>query len=897
MELSKTYEPAAVEDKWYRAWRERGYFHGDELRSGKTFSMVMPPPNITGSLHMGHALNNTIQDILCRYHRMRGDVTLWIPGTDHASIATQYVVERQLAAEGTDRRALGREKFVERVWSWRKESGSTITRQLARLGVSCDWERERFTMDEGLSRAVREVFVTLYEQGLVYRDRYLINWCPRCRTALSDLEAEHQETSGELYHLRYPYADGSGAIVVATTRPETLLGDTAVAVHPEDERYRDKVGKQVILPALGRRIPIIADPVVSREFGTGAVKITPGHDPNDFLTGKRHGLPIVSVMDEEARMTAEAGRYRGLDRYECRKQLVADLEAEGLVEKIEPHQLAVGQCYRCRTVVEPLLSVQWFVKVGPLAAPAIAAVRDGRTRFVPEHWEKVYFGWMENVRDWCISRQLWWGHQVPAWYCLDCNRGAIRGEAGQGTLVSEHATPIVSRTEPTDCPRCHGKNLVRDSDVLDTWFSSALWPFSTMGWPDKTATLERFYPTSALVTGFDIIFFWVARMMMMGLHFMNDVPFREVYVHALVRDEQGQKMSKSKGNVIDPLELLDRYGTDALRFTLVALSAMGRDIKLSEDRVEGYRNYANKIWNAARFVLMNAAGEQTGSGGLPLPADDLTLADRWILHRLAAVSAEVRTALESYRFNEAASALYRFLWSDYCDWYLEMAKISLAEPVRRATTLGVLVGVLERFLRLLHPFMPFLTEDLWQALPTTKTVESIMIATYPEADADWLRADVDAMDTVIEAIRAVRNVRADLNVAPSSAIDLVVFGGGGRRLEPHEGYLRRLAGVGAIDYRDGGERLKGAATVVVDGLELAIPLRGLIEDPAAEIARNRKQLEKLDKEMRGIAAKLANPQFLERAPAEIIEKEREKERELAERRASLERNVERLSAL
>jgi valyl-tRNA synthetase len=897
MELSKTYDPSAVEHKWYRAWREHGYFHGDEFRSGKTFSMVMPPPNITGSLHMGHALNNTIQDILCRYHRMRGDVTLWIPGTDHAGIATQNVVERQLAANGTDRRVLGREKFVEIVWSWKKESGSTITRQLASLGVSCDWQRERFTMDEGLSRAVREVFVTLYEQGLVYRDRYLINWCPRCRTALSDLEAEHQETTGELYHLRYPYADGSGAIVVATTRPETLLGDTAVAVHPDDERYRDKVGKQVILPVLGRRIPIIADPVVSREFGTGAVKITPGHDPNDFLTGKRHGLPVISVMDEEARMTAEAGRYRGLDRFECRKQLVADLEAEGLVEKIEPHQLAVGQCYRCRTVVEPLLSVQWFVKVGPLAAPAIAAVRDGRTRFVPEHWEKVYFGWMENVRDWCISRQLWWGHQVPAWYCLDCDRGAIRGDTRQGMVVSEHATPIVSRTEPTDCPRCHGKNLVRDSDVLDTWFSSALWPFSTMGWPDKTATLERFYPTTTLVTGFDIIFFWVARMMMMGLHFMGDVPFREVYVHALVRDDQGQKMSKSKGNVIDPLELLDRYGTDALRFTLVALSAMGRDIKLSEDRVEGYRNYANKIWNAARFVLMNADGEQTGSGGLPLPADDLTLADRWILHRLAAVSAEVRTALESYRFNEAASALYRFLWSDYCDWYLELAKISLAEPARREATLGVLVGVLERFLRLLHPFMPFLTEELWQSLPTPKTVESIVIAAYPEVDADWLLADVDTMDTVIEAIRAVRNVRADLNVTPSAALELVVFGGGGRRLEPHEGYLRRLAGVKTVDYRDGGERLKGAATVVIDGLELVIPLRGLVEDPAAEIARNRKQLEKLDKEMRGITAKLANPRFLERAPAEIIEKEREKERELAERRATLERNVERLSAL
>jgi valyl-tRNA synthetase len=897
VELPKTYEPSSVEDKWYRLWSERGYFRGDEARGGRAFSMVIPPPNITGSLHMGHALNNTIQDILSRYHRMLGDVTLWIPGTDHAGIATQNVVERQLAAEGTDRRALGRERFVARVWSWRKESGSTITRQLARLGVSCDWERERFTMDEGLSRAVREVFVRLYEQDLIYRDRYLINWCPRCRTALSDLEAEHQETAGELYHLRYPYADGSGAIVVATTRPETLLGDTAVAVHPDDERYRDSVGKQVILPALGRRIPIIADASVSREFGTGAVKITPGHDPNDFLTGKRHGLPMISVMDEEARMTPEAGPYRGLDRYECRKRLVADLEAEGLVEKIEPHQLAVGQCYRCRTVVEPLLSVQWFVRVGPLAARAIEAVRDGRTRFVPEHWEKVYFGWMENIRDWCVSRQLWWGHQIPAWYCRDCDENAVHGDGVDGFVVSERAVPIVSREDPTECPRCRGSTLIRDSDVLDTWFSSALWPFSTMGWPEQTATLSRFYPTSVLVTGFDIIFFWVARMMMMGLHFMNDVPFRDVYVHALVRDEQGQKMSKSKGNVIDPLELLDRYGTDALRFTLVALSAMGRDIKLSEERVEGYRNYANKIWNAARFVLLNVGAEQSATIRLPLPADNLTLADRWILHRLAVVSAEVRAALDSYRFNEAASALYRFLWSDYCDWYLEMAKISLGEPDRRATTLGVLVGVMERFLRLLHPFMPFLTEELWQALPASKDTESIMIAAYPAAEADWLRADVDAMDTVIETIRAVRNVRADLNVAPSAAIELVVFGGGRRRLEPHEGYVRRLAGVKTIDYRDGGERPKGAATVVVDGLELAVPLRGLIEDPAAEIARNRRQLEKLDKEMHAISAKLANPQFLERAPAEIVEKERGKARELGERRASLERSLERLSAL
>jgi valyl-tRNA synthetase len=899
VELAKAYEPAGVEEKWYRVWRERGYFHGDERREGKTFSMVIPPPNITGSLHMGHALNNTIQDILCRYHRMLGDVTMWIPGTDHAGIATQNVVERQLAAEGTERRALGRERFVERVWSWKKESGSTITRQLARLGVSCDWERERFTMDEGLSRAVREVFVTLYEEGLVYRDRYLINWCPRCQTALSDLESEHQPVDGKLWYVRYPRVDGRGHVVVATTRPETLLGDTAVAVHPEDERYRGLVGKRVILPTVGVEIPVIADEAVSREFGTGAVKVTPGHDPNDYLIGRRHGLEMISVMDTRARMTGQrVGKYVLRDRFECRTMIVDDLERQGLIEKVEPHAHSVGHCYRCRTIVEPLLSVQWFVKIAPLAEPAIAAVRDGRTRFVPDHWEKIYFGWMENIRDWCISRQLWWGHQIPAWYCRQCNAQYVLGsDENGGLLLTEHATPIVSRADPTACPRCGGGDLVRDGDVLDTWFSSALWPFSTMGWPEKAETLARFYPTSTLVTGFDIIFFWVARMMMMGLHFMKDVPFRHVYVHALVRDEQGQKMSKSKGNVIDPLELLDRYGTDALRFTLVALSAMGRDIKLSEDRVEGYRNFANKIWNAARFVLMNAAGQGPTEPQLPRPGDDLTLADRWILHRLAVTSGEVRAAIEAYRFNEAAAALYRFLWSDYCDWYLEMAKISLAEPGRRAATLGVLVGVLERFLRLLHPFMPFLTEELWQALPVQRKAQSVMVAAYPDADSEWMGVDVEAMETVIGAVRAVRNVRADLNVAPSAPVELIVFGDDPARLGPNDGYVRRLAGVRSIAYRGGEARPKGVATVVIDGLELAIPLHGLIDDPAAEIARNKKQLEKLDKEIRGLAAKLANAQFLERAPVEIVEKEREKERELGERRATLERNLERLSGL
>jgi valyl-tRNA synthetase len=912
-ELAKAYDPTAVEERWYRVWRERGYFHADETRDGKTFSMVIPPPNITGSLHMGHALNNTIQDVLARYHRMLGDVALWIPGTDHAGIATQNVVERQLAAKGLDRRALGREKFVETVWSWKKESGSTITRQLARLGVSCDWQRERFTMDEGLSRAVREVFVSLYEEGLIYRDRYLINWCPRCQTALSDLEAEHQELNGNLWHIRYHRADGKGAIVVATTRPETLLGDTAVAVHPDDERWRDWIGTELVLPVLGRRIPVIGDDTVSREFGTGAVKVTPGHDPNDFLIGRRHKLPMISVMDTSARMNAEAGPYAGLDRFEAREKIVAQLETEGLLEKVEPHKHAVGHCYRCRTIVEPMLSVQWFVKIEPLAKPAIAAVREGRTRFVPDHWEKTYFTWRENIRDWCISRQLWWGHQIPAWYCRTCDGAEIFGAAsppaapGGATsrrevtdelVVTERARPIVAREEPKTCPRCGKQDLVRDSDVLDTWFSSGLWPFTTMGWPEQTKTLERFYPTSVLVTGFDIIFFWVARMMMFGLHFMKEVPFRTVAVHALVRDEQGQKMSKSKGNVIDPLAVLDRFGTDALRFTLVAISAMGRDVKLSEDRVEGNRNFANKIWNAARFVLMSVGGRQVGGKPLPTPGGDLTLADRWILHRLAVATTEVRDAIEGFRFNEAAAALYRFLWNEYCDWYLEIAKVDLAGP-RAETTLAILVGALERFLRLLHPLMPFLTEELWQALPKPAgSAASIMIAPYPTPEAAWLAEGAGAaeMERVIEVVRSIRNLRADLNVPPKARPRVEIFPSAEatRLLGPSADVIRQLAGVGDLAFP--GERSPNGVTAVAGELEIVLLVAGLI-DTAAESERLDREIKKLDKEAERILGKLGNASFLERAPEDIVEAERAKAAELSEKRKKLDRSLAELRVL
>ncbi|MDX1765063.1 MAG: valine--tRNA ligase, partial [bacterium] len=630
--LDKVYDPAATENKWYAFWVDKGYFRGDLNRDHPFFSIVIPPPNVTGSLHMGHALNNTLQDILIRWKRMAGHNTLWMPGTDHAGIATQNVVERQLASENTSRHDLGRDQFVQRVWQWREEYGGVITNQLRRLGASCDWSRERFTMDDGLSRAVREVFVRLYEEGLIYRGNYIINWCPRCHTALSDVEVEHEETAGHLYHIRYPVIGRDRFLTVATTRPETMLGDTAVAVHPEDSRYEDLAGAKVRLPILDRELALVEDTYVDQDFGTGVVKITPAHDPNDFEVGLRHRLEQISVMDQDARMNEEAGKYAGMDRYACREALLADLKALDLLEKTEEHTHAVGHCYRCKTVVEPALSLQWFVRMKELAQPAIEAVEAGKVQFVPGGWQNTYFDWMRNIRDWCISRQIWWGHRIPAWYCHDCD----------GITVT--------RTDPTECAHCGSRGIEQESDVLDTWFSSALWPFSTLGWPDETPELEHYYPTSVLITGFDIIFFWVARMIVMGLKFMDDVPFRHVYIHALVRDAEGQKMSKSKGNVIDPLTMIDKYGTDAFRFTLTAFAAQGRDVRLSEDRIQGYRNFTNKIWNAARFALMNLADYQQD-----LPAGEPELADRWISSRLNRAVGDVLQALEEYKFNEAAS--------------------------------------------------------------------------------------------------------------------------------------------------------------------------------------------------------------------------------------------------
>jgi valyl-tRNA synthetase len=870
------YDPKEFEERWYRYWEERGEFVPTARQPNeRCFSIVIPPPNVTGSLHMGHALNNTLQDVLVRYHRMLGDAVLWVPGTDHAGIATQNVVERQLMAEGTDRHALGREAFVGRVWAWKEKSGGTITRQLRRLGVSCDWSMERFTMDEGLSRAVREVFVSLYEQGLVTRDRYLINWCPRCKTALSDIEVEHEERAGSLWHLRYPLTDGSGVIVVATTRPETMLGDTAVAVHPDDERYRSVVGKTVRLPVLEREIPVIADSYVQLEFGSGAVKITPGHDPNDYEMGLRHDLPMISVMNEDGTMSGAAGEYAGTTREECRDALVARFERDGTLDRVEAHTLSVGTCYRCHSVVEPLLSTQWFVQVRKLADEALRAVDDGGTRFVPSHWEKTYRAWMENIRPWCISRQLWWGHRIPAWYCAPCGR------------------IVVARETPTSCPDCGGA-LHQDEDVLDTWFSSALWPFSTMGWPDKTETLARFYPTSVLVTAFDIIFFWVARMMMMGLHFMGQVPFRDVYIHALVRDAEGQKMSKSKGNVIDPLTVVDEYGADAFRFTLAAFAAMGRDVRISTERIAGYRNFINKLWNAARFVELKRDG---GGGTCRLPDDPKLTASKWIRARLASAIDDVRAAIEGYRFNDAAARIYQFIWHEFCDWYIEIAKLALEESEdARRETLAVLTGVLEQTLRLLHPIAPFVTEELWQSLPQQgRATGSIMRAPFPQAPSHWREAEAEAeIAAVVDIVRAARNVRAEMNIAPKIELELWVGEGPARAVVArHADLVRRLARLGRVHLD--GTAPRGAATAVAAGTEISIPIADHV-DLAAEAARLAKEIARLGQEIGKLENKLGNASFVERAPVEVVEKDRARLQTSVDERATLQRSLERVVA-
>src|SRR5688572_6004352 len=852
-ELSDRYEPAAVEDRRYPRWEKNGYFRGDAQSAKKPFSIVIPPPNVTGSLHIGHALNNTLQDILVRLKRMDGFNVLWMPGTDHAGIATQVVVERQLAEEGKTRYDVGREAFVERVWKWKEASGGTIIRQLKRLGASCDWSRERFTMDPGLSRAVREVFVRLYDEGLIYRDDYIVNWCPRCQTVLSDLEVEREERDAQFVYIKY------GPLTLGTVRPETKLGDTGLAVHPKDKRYAQYVGQTLDIPSVNGTISVrvVADEAVDPKFGTGVIKVTPGHDPTDFEIGRRHNLPIRTVIGFDGKMTEAAGPYAGMDRFEARKKIVEDLQALGLVDRIEPYRHAVGVCYRCKTVVEPLVSKQWYLNVKPLAEVAVRAVRDKRIKIVPRAWNKTYYHWMDNIRPWCISRQLWWGHRIPAWYC-----------DAEGSVH-------VSREDLHACPKCGGA-LRRDEDVLDTWFSSALWPFSTFGWPDDTPELRTFYPTSVLSTGFDIIFFWVARMVMMGLHFMKDVPFRDVYIHALVRDAEGQKMSKSKGNVVDPLEVMTKYGTDAFRFTLAALAAQGRDIRISEDRVEGYRNFANKLWNASRLVLANLDGyDARAARRVPL-----ALPDRWIASRLAETTRAVRTHLTRYRFNDAAGALYQFVWHELCDWYLEAAKPALygSDPARRQATQHTLVTTLETTLRLLHPFMPFITEELWQRLPGREARgESIMIAPYPKAGRRKGDAGVEReMAVIMDTVTAIRNIRGEMRVSPAVTLLTTVKPAPAHAalLREHAPLIQSLARA-TLSIDPAAVRARGAALGVVGETEIYVDLSGVV-DLAAERQRLEKEIKRADDAIGFARAKLQRPDFTERAPAEIVAKERER---------------------
>ncbi len=879
--LQKVYDHTDVEGKWYARWKQGGYFEAEATSDKPPFTIVIPPPNVTGSLHMGHALTVTIQDVLVRHKRMSGFNTLWLPGTDHAGIATQMVVERELAKEGLDRFDLGREAFLEKVWEWKAVYHARITKQLEAMGCSLDWSRERFTMDEGLSKAVREVFVTLFEQDLIFRADRLVNWSPGCQTVLSDLEVVHEEKQGSLWHMAYPVAESDEQLVVATTRPETMLGDTAVAVHPDDPRYQHLIGKEIALPLTDRRIPIIGDAIlVDMEFGSGAVKVTPAHDPNDFETGKRHDLPMISVLDRDAKVNENApAKYQGMDRFEARKQVVADLDAAGLLVKIEEHTNKVGTCQRSGVIVEPMLSKQWYVKAAILAKPAADAVRSGRTKIVPKAWEKTYFHWMDNIRDWCISRQLWWGHQIPAWHCP------------QGHIT-------VSRADATACAECGSTELRQDEDVLDTWFSSGLWPFSTLGWPDKTPELSTFYPTTIMETGFDIIFFWVARMMMMGIHFMGEVPFDTVLLHAMVRDEKGEKMSKTKGNVIDPLDVSQQYGADSLRFTLAAMAGHGRDIKLSPKAVEGNRNFINKIWNACRFALMNLEGFDPDA---PKPAK-LGRTDRWILSRLDRAASKVDAAMETLSINEAAQTLYHFFWSELCDWYIELSKPVLYaedQPEARAAAQWTLAKVLDSALRLLHPFIPFASEEIWQSLPKASgSTPVLMIAEFPKGGERDTEAETEVQQ-LMDTITAVRNVRGELNLGANRPVPVVLRvndEGMAALFEGEQLILQRLARITELSVQIGGERPKGAAMQLAGEVEVHVPLAGLI-DFEEELTRLDKERAKVQKKLEQVQKKLGNPRFVENAPAEIVEKERGRQAEMEAKLSKLDESRARIEAL
>ncbi len=867
-ELPKTYDPKSVEDKLYKFWVDSGFFHAEVNPDKKPYTIVIPPPNVTGQLHMGHAFDETLQDILIRTKRMQGYEALWMPGTDHAGIATQIKVEENLRKEeGLTRYDLGREEFLKRVWAWKDKFGSRIISQLKKLGTSCDWDRERFTMDEGCSKAVREVFVNLYNKGLIYKGHRIINWCPHCATALSDAEVEYETQPGKLWHIRYPLADGSGELVVATTRPETFMGDTGVAVNPNDERYKHLIGKTCILPIMNREIPIFGDEYVDMEFGTGCVKVTPCHDPNDFEMGQRHNLEQILVFNEDATVNANGGKYEGMDRYECRKAVVKDLEEGGWLVKIEDHEHNVGTCYRCGTTVEPMTSAQWFVKMAPLAKPAMDVVNEGKTKFVPDRFSKTYLRWMENVHDWCISRQLWWGHRIPAFYCDDC---------GEMT---------VSKTDVCTCPKCGGTHIHQEEDVLDTWFSSALWPFSTLGWPDKTKELEYFYPTSTLVTGYDIIFFWVARMIFSGVEHMGETPFETVYIHGLVRDAQGRKMSKSLGNGIDPLEVIDQYGADALRFTLATGNSPGNDMRFSDERVQASRNFCNKIWNASRFIQMNLTIDKDKAVQLPA---DLAIEDKWILSKFNTLVADVTRNIDQYELGLAAAKLNDFIWENFCDWYIEIAKTRLQtgdENVQK-----VLCYVLSGAMQLLHPFMPFITETIWQALPHEGP--SVMVSAWPEyKDELHFAAEEAQMESLMDAVRAIRNRRAEMNVPPSKKAKVLILTEKKDTFSAGAGFFPKLAYASEIELIDAvpADAAKMASVVTGDA-QIYMPMGDLI-DFEAERARLGKEKSKVEADIDFVMKKLNNPKFVDKAPEKVVVAEREKAEKLREHLAKLEESI------
>ena len=881
--LQSVYNPKIVEDEWYKYWLKNDIFTAKNKKSKENnYSIVMPPPNITGSLHIGHALNNTLQDIMIRWKRMQGYNVLWLPGTDHAGIATQNVVEREIGKEGKTRYDIGREEFTKRAWQWRDKYGSNILNQLKKIGCSCDWSRLRFTLDEGLSKAVRKVFVTLFEEGLIYRSNYVINWCPRCQTALADIEVEQREENANLYYVEYPIKNSpEEKITVATTRPETMLGDTAIAVNPKDKRYKKYIGKVAILPLVGRELPIVADDYVDPEFGTGAVKITPAHDLNDFELGQRHDLEEINILNDDGTTNKNAGKYNNMSVMECRKKIIEDLKEKGYLQKVDSYRHSIGHCYRCDTVIEPYLSKQWFVKIEELAKPAIDAVETDKTTFVPKRWSKVYFEWMYNIRDWCISRQLWWGHRIPVWYCQDC------GEM------------MVLMDDPLECSKCHSKNIIQDKDVLDTWFSSALWPFSTLGWPEDTPDLEEFYPTSLLITGFDIIFFWVARMMMMGLKFKNDIPFEKVFINPLIKDIEGKKMSKSKGNVIDPLLMIDQYGADALRMTLAALTIQANYIRLAKEKIETFRNFTNKIWNVARFSLTHLEDFDPEE----VKKDDLkySLFDEWILYQLNNTVKKVTESLNNFKFSDAAMTIYDFSWNYFCDWYVELIKETLYSKdgtAEKKTAQYVLWFVLDNILRLLHPFMPFITEEIWQKIPHKEL--SISISSWPEYEKIRAKKNLEEkVLTIQEVIKTIRNIKAEMNIPLARGIDVLINVVNNEKeelIKEHLPFIKNLAHVQSFQVGDSLEKPECSATGVLEDIEIFIPLAGVI-DLEAEIQRLEKKVQKTEKDMIVINKKLNNADFIQKAPENIIKKEREKIKELTDIRDRIEKNLKALKSI